>query len=366
MSKIQCIFSHIHPKNMSPDQAKTFYAIKNCRTATLGAHVNRCQSCEHTEILYNSCRNRHCPICQNSKQHEWVQKQLSKLLPIPYFHVVFTLPQELNTIILQNQQLLYSILMKSAANTLKELAQTPKFLGAQIGITSVLHTWGQNLSFHPHLHCIVPGGGLSNDGLRFIQSSKKFFIPVKVISRKFRGNFLYHLKQAWNEGKIKLFNNALELLADNNFLNFLTTLYNKDWIVFCKKPFNSPHHVVKYLGRYTHRVAISDARIQEFDDSMVIFKWKDYKDHSKVKFMKLQADEFVRRFLLHVLPSGFTKIRHYGILSSRNINTKLLLCIKLTNGSKPALQESKSENLCPVCGGPVVLAGLFFVMSKCT
>ncbi len=256
--------------------------------------------------------------------------------------------------------------MKSAANTLKELAQTPKFLGAQIGITSVLHTWGQNLSFHPHLHCIVPGGGLSNDGLRFIQSSKKFFIPVKVISRKFRGNFLYHLKQAWNEGKIKLFNNALELLADNNFLNFLTTLYNKDWIVFCKKPFNSPHHVVKYLGRYTHRVAISDARIQEFDDSMVIFKWKDYKDHSKVKFMKLQADEFVRRFLLHVLPSGFTKIRHYGILSSRNINTKLLLCIKLTNGSKPALQESKSENLCPVCGGPVVLAGLFFVMSKCT
>jgi len=264
----------------------------------------------HIDISYNSFRNKHCPKCQGSKQKEWVQAQLSKLLPVPYFHVVFTLPNQLNTIIYQNQKPLYSLLMKAAGDTIVELARNPKFLGAQTGTTVVLHTWGQNLAFHPHVHCIVPGGGLSKDGLRFICSGKKFFIPVKVLSRKFRGKFLFYLKQAWDKGNIKLFGDALELSYGANFPNLIDSLYQIDWVAYCKKPFKSPDIVVKYLGRYTHRVAISNSRIVNFDGSSVTFKWKDYKEQNKVKLMTLKTEEFTRRFLLHVLPSGFTKIRH--------------------------------------------------------
>lgn len=217
----------------------------------MGSHVDSCDSCSHISISYNSCRNRHCPICQGSKQHEWVESQLAKLLPVPYSHVVFTIPQELNIIALQNQELIYSILIKSAGNTITELAKDPKYLGANTGVTSVLHTWGQNLSFHPHVHCIVPGGGLSLDSLKFVRSSKKFFLPVKVLSRKFRGKFLFHLKEAWNAGKIKLFNDALELGQENQFLSLVDKLYQLEWVAHCKKPFKSPWHMVKYLGRYT-------------------------------------------------------------------------------------------------------------------
>jgi hypothetical protein len=291
---------------------------------------------------------------------------MTKLLPVPYFHIVFTIPNELNTIVFQNQELIYSILIKSAGETIMELAKDNKYLGAAVGVTSVLHTWGQNLSFHPHVHCIVPGGGLSNDGLRFIHSSKKFFIPVKVLSRKFRGKFLFYLKKAWNSGKIKLFNRAVELGFNDNFLSFIDSLKNIDWVAFCKKPFKSPWHVVNYLGRYTHRVAISNSRIEEFDGTTVTFKWKDYKDNCRIKHMTLSVLEFVRRFLLHVLPSGFVKIRHYGILSSRNIGTKLIICMKLAGG-RPLIQEIKKYvYICPVCGGTMMFMGIINQVSKNT
>ena len=248
--ELQDIFKHVKLRPLSPDQAKAFHMIRLCRTSALGSHAQVCTECGTMDVSFNSCRNRHCPKCQHSVQEEWVEAQMSKLLPVGYFHTVFTIPQELNTLVLQNQKLLYSLLIKSAGHTLMELAKDPKFLGATIGITTVLHTWGQNLSFHPHVHCIVPGGGLSNDGLRFVRSRKKFFIPVKVISKKFRGKFLDLLKQAYNKGEIAFFNEATKLALRSNFLSLVDTMYNKNWVVFCKKPFKSPGHVVRYLGRY--------------------------------------------------------------------------------------------------------------------
>lgn len=356
--EIQQIFNSVNPKGLSTVQQKAFFAIKNCRTATLGSHIDRCDSCNHIHISYNSCRNRHCPKCQGSKQKDWVEAQLKKLLPVGYFHVVFTIPQELNQLVLQNQKLMYSLLMKAAGDTITELAKDPKYLGAQTGVTAVLHTWGQNLSFHPHVHCMVPGGGLSLDGMRFISSSKKFFIPVKVLSRKFRGKLLFHLKQAWDEGKLKFFNQADYLNQDANFLNLLTSLYQKEWVVYCKKPFKSPWHVVSYLGRYTHKVAISNSRILNFNGSTVSIKWKDYKDKNRQKLMTLMTSEFVRRFLLHVLPSGFTRIRHYGILASRNIGTKLTLCLKLVSAKPRVPDIIKHVNPCPHCGGVLLFSGV--------
>jgi hypothetical protein len=350
MYNIQEIFNTFDPPVMSPDQHKAFYAIKHCRTSVLGSHIYRCSHCNHEAFFHHSCRNRHCPICQGAKQYEWVDKQLSKLLPVSYFHIVFTLPHGLNSIIWQNQALLYDILIRSAADSLKELAADKKYLGAQIGITAVLHTWGQNLSFHPHLHCIVPGGGLSSDCLRFVQSGKKFFIPVRVISRKFRGKFLYYFNKAFNDGKLVLWNDASKYLLDEDFAAFKDSLYKTEWIVFTKKPFKSPAHVVKYLGRYTHRVAISNARIKAFDDSHVSFEYKDYRDKSKKKIMQLKGTELIRRFLLHVLPSGFTKIRHYGILCSRNIGTKLVICMKLLNQKPFIATVEKPPMRCPICG----------------
>lgn len=351
MPELQDIFKSVHLDSMSPDQAKAFNMISLCRTSSLGYHHSDvCTECGTIDVSYNSCRNRNCPKCQQSAQQEWVEAQMSKLLPVGYFHLVFTLPQELNTLVLQNQKLLYSLLIRSSGHTLLELAKIPKYLGATIGVTSVLHTWGQNLSFHPHVHCIVPGGGLSNDGLRFVQSRKKFFIPVKVISKKFRGKFLDLLKQAYNEGKLEFFNEATKLALKSNFQSLIDSLYRLNWVVFCRKPFKSPGHVVRYLGRYTHRVAISNSRILSFDDQSVSFSWKDYKDDSKSKVMTLEAAEFARRFLLHVLPAGFVKIRHYGLLCSRNIRTKLLKCMTLS-GVTPMIPIIKKYNKsCRVCG----------------
>lgn len=317
----------------------------------MGYHAEVCTECGTVDVSYNSCRNRHCPKCQHSVQEQWVEAQMAKLLPVGYFHLVFTLPQELNTLVFQNQNRLYALLLQAAGHTLVELAKDPKFLGATIGVTSVLHTWGQNLSFHPHAHCIVPGGGLSNNGHRFVRSSKKFFIPVKVISKKFRGKFLHFLRQAYDNGEIAFFNQAASLAIKSNFLTYIDQLYKKDWVVFCKKPFKSPTHVVKYLGRYTHRVAISNSRIKSFDGETVSFTWKDYKDGNKSKLMTLSASEFARRFLLHVLPDRFVKIRHYGILCSRNIGTKLLKC-RLLTGSKPLVPIPRHYiKTCRECGG---------------
>jgi len=357
MPELQDIFKSVRLKSLSPAQAKAFNMIRVCRTSILGSHAQVCTDCGSLDVSFNSCRNRHCPKCQHSVQQEWVEAQMSKLLPVGYFHVVFTIPQELNTLVLQNQELLYSLLIKSAGHTLMELASDPKFLGATIGATSVLHTWGQNLSFHPHVHCIVPGGGLSNDGLRFVRSRKKFFIPVKVISKKFKGKFLDLLKQAYNNGELAFFNEATKLALRSNFLSLIDKLYGVNWVVFCKKPFKSPGHVVRYLGRYTHRVAISNSRIKAFDGQSVSFAWRDYKDNNKSKIMTLDAAEFSRRFLLHVLPNRFVKIRHYGLLCSRNITSKLLKCRRLTgNKLLPSSATSpKNARTCPTCSSSNVI-----------
>jgi hypothetical protein len=364
LTEIQDILKHVKLKALSPDQAKAFNMIRHCRTSSLGSHSEVCTECGTVEVSYNSCRNRHCPKCQHSVQEQWVEAQMSKLLPVGYFHIVFTLPQELNTLVLQNQELLYSLLIRSAGHTLIELAKDSKYLGATTGVTTVLHTWGQNLSFHPHVHCIVPGGGLSNDGLRFVRSRKKFFIPVKVVSKKFRGKFLFYLKKAFEEGKISFFNDAARLSSESNFSSFLDSLYLKKWVVFCKKPFKSPGHVVRYLGRYTHRVAISNPRIKSFDGKSVSFSWKDYKDGNKSKVMTLEAKEFARRFLLHVLPTGFTKIRHYGIMCSRNIGTKLSRCMKLAGKSSFKFTVKKYTKTCRSCGSQNII--MFFPKLSCS
>lgn len=359
MTELQDIFNAVTPSGLSPDQCKAFYSIRNCRTSILGSHVDGCTGCGHLAVSYNSCRNRHCPKCQGTKQKDWVNAQLAKLLPVPYFHVVFTLPNQLNQLIYQNQKLIYSLLLKCAGETVTELARDSKFLGAETGATAILHTWGQNLCFHPHVHCLVPGGGLSPDGLRFIRAGKRFFIPVKVLSRMFRGKFLFYLKEAWRKNELKFFGDACSLSYGTRFLDFVDGLYGFDWVVFCKKPFKSPQIVVKYLGRYTHRVAIANSRIVGFDEATVSFSWKDYKDKGKVKLLSLNVEEFVRRFLLHVLPSGFTRIRHYGILSSCNVNSKLTLCFRLSGNISLVFNVTEYVRPCPVCGSAMAFMAVF-------
>ena len=325
---------------LSPVQAKAFHAIGNCRTSVLGAHVDVCDECGFEKISYNSCRNRHCPKCQTVTKEQWVEKQNQYLLNSGYFHVVFTLPDELNSIMLRNQSVTYGLLFKAVSETLLELCADKKFLGAKPGVTTVLHTWGQNLMFHPHVHCIVTGGGLTKDG-KWQDSRKKFFLPVKVLSRKFRGKFLFLLKQAG--------------------LLFDSALYQTEWVVYCKPPFNNASKVIEYLGRYTHRVAISNNRIWALKDGKVTFSYRDYRDNSKKKTMTVTAVEFIRRFMLHVLPSGFRKIRHYGILAARDKSERISLCKKLTRTKfRAAYHTTVLErlckmlgvdfNLCPCCG----------------
>jgi len=319
---------------------KTMIDIESCRTAELGGHVDECDECGHVRVSYNSCRNRHCPKCQTLAKEKWLDKRKEDLLPVGYFHVVFTIPEQLNYITLTNQKEMYSILFKAVSETLIELSKDKKYLGAEIGFMSILHTWGQNLMNHPHIHCIVPSGGLTLDGNRWINSNKDFFIPVKVLSRKFRGKFLFYLKRAYYSNSLKYTNGIEELTEKHIFQSFINDLYKKEWIVYCRPPFGSAEYVLEYLGRYTHRVAIANHRIVNSENGYVTFKWRDYKDHNKEKFMTLTVDEFVRRFLMHVLPRKFVKIRHYGILSNRNRSTKLQKCKELTGAV-----QSKSKNL---------------------
>jgi len=302
---------------------KTVRAIEKCRTAEMGGHVDECNECGHLRISYDSCRDRHCPKCQTFAKEKWIEARKKELLPIGYFHVVFTIPQELNYITLTNPKVMYSILFKAASETLHELGKDKKYLGALLGFISILHTWGQNLLNHPHVHCIVPSGGLSFDGTKWINSKKKFFIPVRVLSRVFRGKFLFYLKKAYDNNSLKYTSGIEELISKNVFQAFKNKLYEKEWIVYCKAPFKSPANVLEYLGRYTHRVAISNNRILSAEDGEVKFKWRDYRDKEKEKVMTLTANEFIRRFIMHILPSVFNKIRHFGILSNRNKNTKL-------------------------------------------
>jgi hypothetical protein len=333
-------------EKLPSNKLKALGSIETCRTEVLGYHVDDCNECGHKKISYNSCKNRHCPKCQSFKKEEWVEARKCELINVTYFHVVFTLPSALNTIIYQNQAVLYSLFFKCVAETLKELAYDKKYLGAQIGITSVLHTWGQTLVYHPHIHCIVPGGGLSPSGIEFRRSKKKFFIPVKVLSRKFRGKFLYYLKE-----EIKA--NTIKIDSDINFKDLKKSLYKKEWVVYCKKPFKESAHVIEYLSKYVHRVAISNNRIIDYTDKKVTFKWRDYRDSNKEKVMTLDVNEFIRRFLLHVLPKAFTKIRYYGILGNRNKKSKLLKCQILTKAKYSRLKLSKRELLAKILGKDV-------------
>lgn len=362
-SKIQEIFTAVKDQIISEiplpfHKQKTLESICSCRTPEMGGFIEQCIDCGETVAHFHSCGNRHCPVCQGTQQAKWIEKQLKNTLPVQYFHVVFTLPSELNPLVFSNQKILYGILFKAASETILEMSANKKNLGAQPGFTAVLHTWGQNLQFHPHLHCIVMGGGLSSDKCNFVQSSKKFFLPVKAVSKKFRGKFLFYLKQELDSEKLYLPSSQADLAFIQSRQIFLDQLYSSNWVVYTKKPFASPEHVIRYLGRYTHRVAISDSRILDFDPATkkVSFEWKDYKDNNRKKVMTLDAVEFVRRFLLHVLPPGFMKIRHYGILGNRNREQKLSLCRRLLKvivsvNKSTNTQLETAKNLCKVCNG---------------
>jgi Putative transposase/Transposase zinc-binding domain len=327
--------SHRLPRN----HLRVMRAIEICRTAALGGHRDQCDHCGHLEISYNSCRNRHCPKCQTLRKEQWIEARGQDLLPIEYFHVVFTLPAELNPLVLMNRKVLYDLLFRAASETLLVLAQNPKHLGATVGMIGILHTWGQNLRDHPHLHCIVTGGGLSADGGRWVSCRKGFFLPVRVLSSLFRGKFLDLLKECFQSGQL-VFPGQLSSLQDpRKFETFRRPLYHKKWVVYCKPPFNGPQGVLQYLGRYTHRIAISNNRLLTIRDGQVSFRWRDYKDQNRQKTMRLQAEEFIRRFLLHVLPARFVRIRHFGLLANRNRKDNLSVCRQLLGGDKPGVKE---------------------------
>ena len=334
---------------------KAMEDIEKCRTEELGAHIDVCDECGYEKISYNSCRNRHCPKCQSIAREKWIYNREFDLLNVKYFHVVMTIPSELYMIAYQNQKKVYNIMFKATAERLEELALDKKFLGAQIGFMEVLHTWGQTLVYHPHIHAIVPAGGL-DENEKWRNSKKKFFIPVKVISRKFRGKFLYYLKRE----ELEFYGENEYLREPQQFDELMSRMYNKEWVSYCKKPFKDARCVIRYLGRYTHRVAISNNRLVKEENGEVTFKYRDYKDNKKIKEMTIKAEEFIRRFLMHILPPRFMKIRHYGLLGSRNKKTKLAICKKLTNTANlEKLEISTLEilkktlgvdfNLCPIC-----------------
>jgi hypothetical protein len=325
-----------HGASLSPGQRRVMTAIEVCRTAALGGHLERCDQCGYERNAFNSCRDRHCPKCQCLARAQWIENRQSELLQAPYFHVVFTVPEEIAAIAYQNKEVVYGILFQATAETLKTIAADPKHLGAEIGFFAVLHTWGQSLQFHPHLHCVVPGGGLSPDGQRWVSCRPNFFLPVRVLSHLFRRLFLQSLQQAFDSGKLQFFN-ALESLRERRtFLQLVNRMKACEWVVYAKSPFAGPQQVLDYVGRYTHRVAISNHRLLDIENHQVRFEWKDYRDGGQVKTMTLSADEFIRRFLLHVLPDGLQRIRYYGFLGNRHRKEKLELCRRLLGMPAPA------------------------------
>lgn len=330
----------------SPQQRRVLRDIENCRTAVLGGHVQQCDQCGHQRIAYNSCRNRHCPKCQGPARARWMQAREAELLPVPYFHVVFTLPETLGPLALQNRKAVYDVLFRAVGETLLEVAANPKRLGARIGFLVVLHTWGQNLMHHPHLHCVVPAGGLSPDGAAWVPGREDFFLPVRVLSRVFRGKFIAFLKEAITRGSLT-YHGSLAPLADPKMMErLLDQAVKHDWVVYAKPPFGGPAAVLKYLARYTHRVAISNRRLLEFDHGQVTFSWKDYAHGNRPSTMTLAAVEFIRRFLLHVLPSSFVKIRYYGFMANRCRRENLARCRALLGKpDKPAEEPPKEQPL---------------------
>jgi hypothetical protein len=350
--------------HLSLAQRRVMTAIEICRTEALGGHVERCEDCAHTRVAYNSCRNRHCPKCQWSAAERWMEARKAELLPAPYFHVVFTLPAAIAAIAFQNKAKVYGLLFRAAAETLTAIAGDPRHLGADIGLTAVLHTWGQNLDHHPHVHCIVPGGGLSPDRARWVRCRLGFFLPVRVLSRLFRRLFLDGLLAAFDTGELQFFSELAALKDREAFMAHLAPYRMREWVVFAKQPFAGPAQVLAYLARYTHRVAIGNSRLVELTDKHVRFRWKDYRanDRSKSKIMTLAAGEFMRRFLMHVLPNGFHRIRHYGLFANSHRVANIALCLELLDvSSSPKAPDDMSHAdqpkapveppPCPCCGG---------------
>jgi hypothetical protein len=363
-------------RSPSATQRKVMGHLETCRTAALGGHLDECPDCAHQRPSYNSCRDRHCPKCQGPRRAEWLAGRLARLVPTRHFHVVFTLPNELRPLVLGNKRLLYGLLFKAASQTIKELAADPKHLGAQLGFTAVLHTWGQKLGAHPHLHCVVTGGGLTKDGERWVRKGRAFLLPVPVLSKLFRGKFLDGLQRIWQRGLLRLGGTTTELSDPHAWAGLRDRLYRRKWVVYAKRPFGGPKQVFAYLGRYTHRVAITNHRLEDISDDGVRFSYRDYADEGRKKTLQLTAMEFLRRFLLHTLPKGFVRIRHYGLYAGSNVNSKLAAAQALLAPEDTASKPSESTLLalspsapwwerflaltgidvmrCPHCGGRLV------------
>jgi hypothetical protein len=357
-------YRQAHAGHLGRTERRIMGAIEACRTAALGGHIECCADCGLIRVAYNSCRNRHCPKCQGPARAAWLAAREAELLPVPYFHVVFTLPASVAEIAFQNKATVYAILFRAAAEALITIAADQRHLGAEIGFIGVLHTWGQNLQHHPHVHCLVPGGGLSSDGTRWISCRPGFFLPVRVLSRLFRRLFLEKLGAAFEAGKLGFFG-ALAGLADRAvFARLMAALRRREWVVYAKRPFAGPAAVLAYLGRYTHRVAIANSRLVALAGDQVSFRWRDYRHHNKNKVMTLAAEEFIRRFLLHALPDGFHRIRHYGFRANRRRADKLALCRKLLDepARVPTRDRPEYRHLtvdhCPCCGGRMERVGV--------
>jgi hypothetical protein len=325
---------------LSIAQRRVMRAIECCRTAALGGHVEKCERCGHTRISFNSCRNRHCTKCQSLAKARWLDAQQQHLLPCEYFHVVFTIPESIAAIAFQNRAVVFNILFRASAQALQSIARDRRHLGAEIGLLAVLHSWGQTVQFHPHIHCVVPGGGLSSDGQRWVPCRPGFFLPVKVLSRRFRTLFLTALQQAFRNGDLKFFSELKPLAERAKFAELLAWARRTEWVVYAKPPFGGPQQVLDYLGRYTHRVAISNNRLLSMEDGTVCFRWKDYRHSNRQKTMAITAEEFMRRFLLHVLPTGFVRIRRYGLLGNRHCAAKLAICRRLLGADEAKPQPN--------------------------
>jgi len=354
-----------HAQTLFPEQVRVMLAIERCRTAALGGHVEECDACGQVRIAYNSCGNRHCPKCQNLERARWLDARQQDLLPVEYFHVVFTVPEQIAAIALHNKRVVYTILFAATAETMQRIAADPEHLGAEIGFFAVLHTWGQTLMHHPHLHCVVPGGGLCADGTDWIACRPRFFLPVKVLSKLFRRLFIEKLRRAYDRGEL-CWHGALAPLAEPSaFAALMAEIRKLAWVVYAKKPFGGPTQVVEYLGRYSHRVAISNNRLVGVHDGKVRFRWKDYRDANQQKVMTLSAEEFIRRFLLHVLPRGFQRLRHFGFFSNRRRGQDLARCRRLLGVADVAVEETERPSglaaryeavtgqrldQCPACG----------------
>jgi hypothetical protein len=363
-------FAERYPQLYTPSHRRVLRDLAACRTAHLGGHLERCNACGFARISYNSCRNRHCPSCLGTARADWLNRQEADVLPVPYFHVVFTLPEPLRDLALQNKPVIYGILFRAVSETLRQVARDPQHLGAEIGLLAVLHTWGQNLTHHPHLHCVLPAGGLACDGSRWIPcrrsgNGKLFLASVRVLSKLFRGKFLHYLRAARRRQRLKYHGSLRDLESEPAWEAFLNGLVRQDWVVYCKRPFGGPRQVLRYLARYTHRVAISDHRLQEVTPRTVTFSYKDYRDQSTTKSLTITGEEFLRRFLLHVLPSGFMRIRYYGFLANGVRTEKLQLIRGRLTGScsshtiateadpssswEPPVAQHPTAGRCPEC-----------------